>query len=346
MKRLFNLRSLGALVILALVAGGSLMVFRSFLKPETQAEKLAKVLENDKRVLGDPKAKDNDVYAALGRLGDRGVGLSKQEAIKRSNDPSSIVRKGAAEALGYFVDEADAREALERMIGEKDEETRIIVLKAVGVRGGAGRAEFLKKLFQKIPAPTDLEREALDRGFLRVGSVGERKEAADRLIALYHKSTQQRVKFQALLDLTAHLSRDPRILEIVEKDALHSSDSTLQTLAIRHIAAIRDKKMAKLFEGLLHSPSLDVRLTIAQALPLACPDSRYVFAETLATKDQDEHVRVEAINQIEHLGGDSAKTLLERLIQSGSLKEVELATAKKALSTVKENLGKADICVW
>jgi len=346
MKKLLILRILGALALLSLIAVGSVTIYRTYLKPETEAQKLAKVLDNDKRVLGDPKAKETDVYAALVRLGDRGVELSKQEAIKRSNDSSLVVRKGAAEALGYFVDEGDARDALERMINEKDEETRIIVLKAVGVRGGEGRAEFLKTLFRKIPSPSELEREAADRGLLRVGSPTDRKEAADRLIALYRKSTQQRVKFQALLDLTAHLSRDPRILDLVEKDALRSPDPSLQTLAIRHIAAIRDKTMGKLFEGLLQSPNRDVRLAIAQALPLACPDSRYVFAETLVTKDTDEHVRIEALNQIERLGGDPAKTLLERLIKSGTLKETELAAAKKALKSVEKDLHKTDVCVW
>ncbi len=148
-------------------------------------------------------------------LGDRRETLSAKVALK-INDNSVLVRRGAAESLGYFFEDSDAKEGLNKLMEDSNEDVRFAVLKAVASRGGPGRLKYFKKLEQEKKTWSELEKVGIYRGILRLSSPEEKGAALSPLLATYKASKDQKVKFYALMDMMAVLPRDPRVLELVK----------------------------------------------------------------------------------------------------------------------------------
>src|SRR5689334_8246019 len=93
----------GWLLISGILIASAVLKFGYFGRSRelTEKERFEKVLSLDRRFLHDKDASDVDVYGALVRLALALDPLARSEALVRAKASSTLVRSGAANALGY-----------------------------------------------------------------------------------------------------------------------------------------------------------------------------------------------------------------------------------------------------
>jgi len=345
-------RKTKVLIVLSLLAIATATYF--VLRPKNliqdEKNKLAQTLANDEKILKNEKeASEREIYSALVRLGDHNNLLSKQEALKRMQNPSAVIRKGAAEALGFFLEDQDSKTALATLLADEDPIVRLAAINAHSRRGGNGKIEILEKLLaQKGPNNkiqwNDLEKANLYIGILRLAKGDAKASKLPPLLALYKSTKDVQTKNEILIHVMSQVPKNPSVLDLVENEALKSSEALIITQAIRHIAAIREKRLAEKLGDFLQSPHLPVRMALVQSLFMACPSNRIQILERTIEKDPQPEVRKQAIEQIAILGGDEANTLLERLTKNTQLNPDDLSLVQSTLKNWKKSEKNIDRC--
>lgn len=351
MKKAYSRKWLFGALVVVLLGGlwaAKNQVLRLF-SGETEAQKEAKIIEADRQVLLNNKGSAGEVFTALVRLGDRRNPLSKQEALKRLKDPSVLIRRGVASALGYFFAELDAREALQKLFSDEDVSVRIAALRAVSDRGGLGRLEFLANLAKtkyalNATTVSELEREAVWAGVLKLSQGPARTTAVAPLLELYNKSKDASVRYHVVLDVLSQMPRDPRAISLLKTDALKSNDPQVLSLAVRHVAALRDRELAAAYKELARSVHLPVRMAVVQSMAMACPVARYEIFEKIVNEEESSDVRNQVFEQMAFLGGKEAEAFAEKLIDSKNLKSGEKSAAKNARDKIIQNGATGDSC--
>src|SRR5688500_4886423 len=100
----------------ALIAGYRHMAKRGAdIPPMNEVERVADITRKDKETLLNKNARDTEVFGALVRLGQREEPLARQEAVRRADSPSKMVREGVANALGGF-DDVESLDTLKKLL--------------------------------------------------------------------------------------------------------------------------------------------------------------------------------------------------------------------------------------
>lgn len=342
------------LVIGLLIVVGAGFWFKkdSIVKPiskKLEANRVASVLEADRVLLLADKAPESDVFTALVRLANRKNPVAKEQALKRLTDPSVLVRRGVASALGYFFPDADATEALATLFNDKDDSVRIAALRALSDRGGPGRLEYLQKLSKEkyaLGATTvsEHEREAVWAGVLKLSQGPERLAGVDPLLKLYSQSKDATLRYHVILDLLAQMPRDPRTITLLKNDALKSKDLQILALAVRHVANLRNRELAKSFQALAQSEFLPVRMAVVQSLAKGCPEARFEIMEKVIDQERSADVRKQVFSQMSMLGGREAEAFAEKALTLKNLKSDERALLEKARAQILKNGAAGDSC--
>lgn len=300
----------------------------------------------DKLALVDPKARPVDLFGSMIRLAKQADPLARVTALKQIKNIDSLVREGAALALGHYEDQ-EAVAALGEALLDPVESVRIKAIEGFSLKKTAARLTQLKSRLK--PEQSVLEALSLRSALIRIADQPEQKQEHLAWIA-EQLSAQRLTKSLPIPTLTQLLiqaislgATDPGIHRSLRGFAKDDRGSGLQAMVIRHLAAHQDPWIRTELSGLVSHPSREVRLAVAEAIKSVCPSSRFDLLERLFKSEGDGGFRVRVIKEIGSMPSSGALVLLQKLKKGAIGPELEtLSTFEKV--TASRNQPGSDPC--
>ena len=294
----------------------------------TEGDRIADLREKDLKSLSQTGVPDGIYYSALIRLAQMKDLVAKQEAIKKSTSQSVILRRAAAQALGYFDDEESLNASIE-LLKDSDFLIRSAVLNGFG----QGQGEKREKLLHEISKRKNLkssERHMILASLIKVTPTQQKKDTyTHQLIDELEEEKDPIEVMRTCVQLMGMRSRDQRLLELLRKVVQKEKTLDFVMVAIRHLATVGDSWLKEQFTKLLDSSEPKVRITLIQVMHFACPAQRWTLLDHVIDSDRDRTVVDSALQEIPLMPGPDAKALLDRKIASNTLGGIEKELAKK-----------------
>jgi HEAT repeat protein len=292
--------------------------------------------EKDFATLSQDAPPATELFGAMIRMGQMQKPIARDKALSVAASQEAFLRSGAARTLANFED-AEAWQALQKLCKDSDPSVRNACLSSISARPSADRKTFVQKEFV---AGAKNDSEKLE-GLLALMSF--EKSDSDRSTAI--KSVLDIAKGKPQLEATL-ISRlinlSPRDAELSKllQSTLENSDKyslTVRTLAIRHLAAIREPKLLERYASLAASKEPEIKIALLQTFTTMCPPARWTLLDKFLSDESDAKVRSEALRVLSIMPTEDARVLLDRLIETGKFTESEererAQATLKALST-------------
>ena len=271
--------------------------------------------------LRNSKVPENEVYGAVIRLGQSGDKLALEVATKLKASPSKYLREGAAQALGYFSDQAAIPE-LKDLLKDKEESVRVFAIESLGVAASEQRQQVIEDLLksslgahEKVTAYASLFRVS--------GQPNQKKLAFENLLSLANSSdaeTSRLASFKAMQVSAQNNKAHDLMVSIVKAN----KDENLSAVAIRNLANENDPLIKEKISELVKSDKPGVRIASLQSLHRVCPDSRWSVLESVLKKEKDERVRRVALDELSFLDRKTATALLKKIVAEKKIEETSL----------------------
>ncbi len=331
-----------SLVLVVVAVVGIKRAMRPKTYAEIETERIAKITKQDKSVLGNSKAHEADIYGALIRLSSRGDETARREALNRVLDPSTLVRAGAANGLGYF-DDPEVLKSLEKLATDPDIQVRVQALNGISHRTGVGRIEALKRVAM-LPSATPEEVIAAWSGVLTLATDPVQKASAlDTLVGLSTSSrVSENIRNLAALKVISLSPRDEKVVKLMREIVVSGKNRALMPISLRHLSTMGQPGLGDIFLSAVRHEDLQVRIAAFQGLRFSCHPKRYEVAETVIRNDRELVVREAVIRELQWMPSQRGIELLERVIQDHSLKDEQERLAKIAIveiRRVKDQMG-------
>jgi HEAT repeat protein len=272
---------------------------------------------------------------ALGHIGERGSVAVLASALR---DPSPLVRREAAFALGLVADTSGIAPLLERLPRESDVATRTAIVTSLGNTAGSGRprAAVSRGLSASVLSPRHAERgaAAFAAARLRDSSLVEPLQRASR-------DPRPDVRWKAAYALGKIGDRGAAA---ALRKLSFDKDPMVRAVAARAIGEVGDSGGTARLGGLLHDASWRVRVNAAFALgALKIRREARTLLPFLA--DPHAHVRWQAASSLGELRDSTTAPALSKALGDSSTGVVQAAAiallkvqGARAVTTVAPSL--------
>lgn len=327
----------------ALFAGYRHLALRATPGPQTEMDKVADIARADKATLLNRDAREPEIFGALVRLGQREEPLARQEAVKRAESSSKMIREGVANALGFF-DDAESFEKLRKLVADPEKEVRIQALVALGRRPSDARRALLREIAAR-PGLSAEEKVAANSSLAKLGGKGgETSSSVAALMRIALTDHDDAAATRAASEAVSLAPRDPKVLEMLRSMLENEKREGIRSLGVRHLAVSRDPWMLKNYRRYLDNAEPGLRMAVVQSLHFLCPDDRWSTLDKVISGDRDKGVVMAALQEPRFMPGNEAKALLQRLIAGGKLAREELTSAQSTLAELEKSTA-VDPCL-
>jgi HEAT repeat protein len=284
----------------------------------TEKERFERVLRQDRKVLKDKNSSASDIYSALLRLATESDPLARAECLTRINSASSLIRAGAANALGFFEDDKSLA-AIKTLLSDPEPSVRIQAITGLGHRNNPVRETLVFEVLKRKNLLEE-EREVALSVLIQVAhSVESRRKAIQELVSAVQNQVTPKAKAAAAAKALAVAPREPLVLKMLEETLNAGNTPDLQSAGIRHLAAVGSPWLRANITRFSSSQNVETRLAVVQSLHAVCPESRFEILQRVFEKDKDINVRSAAFNELEYLLGEASVSFLEKLVQNKNL---------------------------
>lgn len=302
----------------------------------------AALQEKDLKILQNEKSSDLEVTAALARLSSTRNPLALKEALKRVKSSVPPVRSGAIRALGYF-DTPEANQELAELAKTSDPQVRGDVIASVSMVPSPQREKILLELEKQ----KDLSPQESFQIKIKLMQISQSEQKKNELLQQVISKIEKEQDNQQVIGLASQVlmmsSRNPVTIRFLEKVLATGKPKQLVPIAINQLASSQPEQMMKQLPNLLHSSDLSMRKNALQLIAQLCPKDRWSILEAQIKQEKDPEVRMQVIQIAGRLGGEKAKSFLNRLIEIKSLNEGELNNANSILKMF-ETRTMPDMC--
>jgi HEAT repeat protein len=310
-------------------------------RPMTAAERVELNREHDREVLDMRNPDKADMYGALVRLSQNKEERARHEGLVRANDPSPLVRAGAANGLGYF-DDKQSLAALAKLAEDPDENVRIQAMIGLGHSQSAEREALLEKnVGSRSAGPAEIV--AAWSSMLTAAPGAVKQDTALGILVELAQSpkiprNQQVIAAMRALSSSPH---DKRVIEMLRNFVSKGDNPAVVPVAIRQLASIRDEGLMKAFPKLAQNREVQVRLAAIQSLRFACYPHRISLLNDVIRRDDNRMMVQAAIRELTAMPGPEAEKTLQKVVDDGVLKDhdEDYRAARNAIVEVKRAEG-------
>ena len=313
-----------AFLTIAIILGGY-FAYKKFQTPksyaELEAERIAKVIKQDKKTLDNSKAHEADVYGALIRLSSRGEKMALQESLKRAKDPSTLVRAAVGNALGYF-DDPEALQMMERLSNDPEIQVRVQAINGIAHKDAPPRIELLKRVVGRASVSPE-EWVAAYSGLLVMSvSPQEKTSAVVTLIGMSSNAKlAENLRNLAAIKLISVAPRDEKVVKMMKDVVLAGKNRALVPVSLRHLSTMNLPGMADVFVAASKNEDAQVRIAALQGMRYSCHPKRFNVAEHFIRQDKERYVKDAAIRELQWMPSDESLAVLERVIKDHALED-------------------------
>jgi HEAT repeat protein len=338
-----------ALTSTLFIAGGVLWYARTqrsgSTPPAVDFEKFrAEQQEKDFATLGKDTPPATELFGAMIRMGQMQKPIARDKALQVATGADSFIRSGAARTLANFED-AEAWEALQKLCKDSNLSVRNACLGSIAARPSPERKLFVQNEFVSR-SKNDVEKL---EGLLVLMSFEKEEAARNTAVksALDFAKGKPQLEATLISRLVNIAPRDAELSKLLES-TLKNPDKfslTLRTLAIRHMAAVRDSKLLPLYAPLAASQEPEIKIALLQTFTMMCPPARWTLLDKLLSDESDSKVRAEALRVLSIMPSEDARVLLDRLIEGGKFtQDEERDRAQATLNALKKDT-RVDPCL-
>lgn len=269
--------------------------------------------ERDAEVLRSGRGTDQQKFEALVRGGQRQDLDARAKALAWKSDSSSLIREGAANALGEYDDELSLG-ALDTLIQDQVRSVRVQALRSLGKRPGKERFERIEKVLAGAAASDpEWKARAWEAYYKTAQDPATRSKALEGLLGL---ST----KFPTALDLASSLEpRSQLVVKALRARALEAADPVVAGNALRQLAVQGDAWTSENWEKFWKRNNSGVKSAALQSIPMICPRSWLKVVESALLSESDPAVRSAAIETLGAMPGSESASLARKALDSSRL---------------------------
>jgi HEAT repeat protein len=331
---------IGVLIVLGLVAGGLLLSS----KQKPPAAKVAKdgvmtedmQLEADRAALASSSSTPTQIYGAMIRLAQKQEKIAHDEALKQAKSENSLLRGGAAQALGYFDDE-ESMGALKTLLSDKEKSVRLFAVQGLGQKSAKLRESELEALLKSEDLDPEMKVE-IQSSLLKAGSETAQASAKEALLSIA-KEGEENVNTEAAQRLVTIIPEDTQVIDLMRRKISAAKNERLTAVGTRYLSARGDPWIRDVLKTLSHHPSPMVRAAVIQSLHRVCPKDRWELLNGFLEKEQDPSTMRLALEEPMFLLGQPAVTFLEKAVASKTLTSDQVKIAEESLKKVKASSG-------
>ncbi len=245
---------------------------------------------------------------ALGHVGERGSVPALASALR---DPSPMVRREAAFALGLTADTSAIAPLLERLPRESDLATRTAIVTSLGNAGGGGRP---RAALSRALTGSILSTRPAERGAAAFAGARLRDSSLVEPLRLASRDRRPEVRWKAAYALG---KIGDRAAAVALRKLSFDKDPMVRAVAARAMGEVGDSGATARLGGLLHDVSWRVRVNAAFALgALKIRREARTLLPFLA--DPHAHVRWQAAGALGEIGDSLAVPALTKALGDSS----------------------------
>lgn len=332
-------------VLTGLALGGSFLWNRS--RPltsntdETGNYSEVKQLERDREVLETGRGTPHEIYGALLRLSRNQEAIARTEALKRVAHPETLMREGAAQALGFFNDD-ESLEALRSLLKDKEVSVRIFAVHGLGSKAGELRERELRALLEQTELD-DATKVAVHASLYKASADAATKEEQLKRLSELALAGDDTANTEAVSQLSSIAPESPVSMNVLRQKVSQAKNERAVSLAIRQLSSLNDDWIKRNLKTLAANQSPRIRLAVVQSLHRVCPEDRWSILGDILKKERDTSVVRAGIEESQILGGERAAQFLQELLAAGQLDE-DMTKMAQAVKERAEQSPSGDPC--
>ena len=337
------------LIIGTLLAGLALIGYAIFVKvsdsevaPSTFAEdeRVNQILQTDWDNLKNEKAAEHRVHGALTRLAQlKGDEETLQMVLKKQESSSVLVRKGVAEALGYFS-QPQSEDHLLKMLEDPELDVRAAAIKALGQKKSDVRKQALLDLYARVDDLHDKEKTALYSSLIKqIERVSGKEKMVDSILSILESSEEPQVLREAADVLVKIAPGSSKAQKFFEKTIQKGKDTELGQKGIYFLASVKSNWIKENIEELVFSDEELFRVAAIQSLSQVCPANRYELIKKSLIKEESKVVLDIILQSVQMMRDEKMMQTIGELSQT-QLSEYAYTTQQNLLNPELEQTAR------
>lgn len=280
----------------------------------------------------DTEEKQAAISETLIRLAANGDADARNRALGRLGHSSSIVRAGAARALGYFEDE-EVLAALQNLLDDPEERVNLAAINGLAMRRSADRIRILKKALAQTTPYSNLNLSTLQA----IVKLDPHSDVQEKYLKMWFSDIEGgRIEnpLPIVMQIIEWKPQDERTILMLRKIVKNSRDfPALAASSVRHLSLIQDSWVRKNVEKVLKNGTPTIRLAVVETLHQTCPLRRWAILGEILKEDRTPAIRTAAMEQVQRLVHRKSRLYARRISKLNALNSSEREMLKRAIAS-------------